>query len=871
MTSEEFLHLRSTFERLVAASEVERAATLGQLAETDPAMAGELERMLAAHRQDGSVLDRPLVPPISDPVREGSQIGPYRIERQLGMGGMGMVYLATRADGSFDRRVAIKILRRDRIDHLFLSRFQQERQILGQLNHPHIAAILDAGETLDGDPYFVMEYIGGMPITKYCEANRLSTDARLDLFLQTCDAVQHAHRNLTVHRDLKPGNVLVTEAGAVKLLDFGIAKLMSPPRELPADAPPTAVMLTPEYSSPEQIRGEPITTATDVFALGILLYELITGEHPFRRNSHLPHEFMRAICDDEPPAPSSVATSHRRQLRGDLDAIALTALRKQPAWRYPSVEQLADDVRRHRRGWPILAKGNRPWYRLRKFARRHWLPMAAAALVVLSLAAGVVAATYEARRANQARAIAEVERAHAQQSQQAALAEQKVAEARTVEAETERQKQHERYQDVRNLASSLLFDLYDGVRDLAGSSTARRLIVAKAQHQLEVLSADGGNDIGLLRDLAACYDRMGELRVDPRQPNKNDAAAALDAYRKAVELRREIVGLPQALPADRRDLALSLSKLGDGEFFAGNAKQAVETYETARVMARSTPGALGAIDERRCAVILATGNNAAAMEACEEGIAALGPLVSQSPDDVKTRRLLASTQGSYANALRLSQKPADAAQHARLALESLQHLEVLAPNNAEYRRLASSAETILALSLAAAGDQGASALALQRSVEAMRVAIEIDPTDLNSALRLSLSLLALSGRMSAKGDRDGAHSAATQAIGLLRQTAENPVAGPVEWNEYANALIKTDWPDLRQTARALELAQHAVASTGRKNPFFLDTLAWACFKNGKTAEAVQDEREAISLLPADAKSALRDELNVALKTFLGDL
>jgi serine/threonine protein kinase len=244
MTAEEFLHLRATFERLVAASEGERAATLGQLSETDPAMAGELERMLAAHRQDGSVLDRPLVTPISDPVQEGSLIGPYRIQKQLGIGGMGVVYLASRADGSFDRRVAVKILRRDRIDRHFLSRFQQERQILGQLNHPHIAAILDAGETPDGDPYIVMEYVDGVPITQYCEANHLSIDARLDLFLQTCDAVQHAHRNLTVHRDLKPGNVLVTEAAAVKLLDFCIAKLMLPPRELPDDAPPSKVMVT---------------------------------------------------------------------------------------------------------------------------------------------------------------------------------------------------------------------------------------------------------------------------------------------------------------------------------------------------------------------------------------------------------------------------------------------------------------------------------------------------------------------------------------------------------------------------------------------------------------------------------------------------
>jgi serine/threonine protein kinase len=360
MTSEEFQRLRKTFEQLLAAPQQERTAILRKLSGSDPALAGELERMLAAHSKPDSLLDQPAVsslqPASTQPAaRTGSRLGPYLLEKELGRGGMGVVYQATRVDGTFQRRVAIKILRRDRNGDLFLDRFQRERQILAQLNHPHIAAILDGGATAEDEPYFVMEYVDGVPITTYCESHALSVDRKLDLFLQICDAVQYAHRSLTIHRDLKPGNILVTQAGAVKLLDFGIAKLIDVESPLPDEAALTAAILTPQYTSPEQIRREPVTTSADVFALGILLYEITTGEHPFRRKGSLPHEVMRAICEDDPPAPSTVAPRDSKRLRGELDAIALTALRKQTAWRYPSVEQLAEDVGRYRRGWPVLA------------------------------------------------------------------------------------------------------------------------------------------------------------------------------------------------------------------------------------------------------------------------------------------------------------------------------------------------------------------------------------------------------------------------------------------------------------------------------------------------------------------------------------
>ena len=279
--------------------------------------------------------------------------------------------------------------------------------------------------------------------------------------------------------------------------------------------------------------------------------------------------------------------------------------------------------------------------------------------------------------------------------------------------------------------------------------------------------------------------------------------------------------------------------------------------------------ALGTVEERLCIVLLAAGNNAGAMESCRDGIATLSPLAQTLPDDVEVQRLIATTEASYANALRLSGKPQDAATQARLALESLQKLQSLAPSNAEYRRLSSSTETILAGCLAANGDIPASLDAFGRSIRSMEIAVEIDPSDLSSPLRLAGTLLAFSRRLAQGTEKARAHDAAQQALRLLEQTSQKPGAGAVEWNEYADALLKVDWPDLQRPDKALQLAGNAVASTKRGNPFFLDTLAWAYFRTGNAPKAVETERDALRLLPADAKGGLHDELAHGLESFLG--
>jgi len=364
-----------------------------------------------------------------DAIVNGFPIGPYRILREIGHGGMGTVYLAERADEQYTKKVALKLLRGWGVgDEHRVRRFREERQILAHLDHPDIARLLDGGVTHDGLPWFAMEYVEGVPIDRYCDEQRLSIEDRLELFCRVCAAAQYAHRNLIVHRDLKPANILVTAAGQVKLLDFGIAKLLGTDAA-DAAASLTATgerLMTPQYASPEQVRGDLITTASDVFALGVILYELLTGRQPYRLTTREPHEVARAILEQEPSQPSVVVLRPgvdrdlaparlARRLRGDLDTIVLTAIQKDPGRRYGSAEQLAADVERHLAGLPVTARPDSRLYRAQKFVRRHRIGVAmAAGVAALVLGFAVVTAVQAVRIRGQATRIA-IERDRAEQ------------------------------------------------------------------------------------------------------------------------------------------------------------------------------------------------------------------------------------------------------------------------------------------------------------------------------------------------------------------------------------------------------------------------------------------------------------------------
>lgn len=382
------------------------------------------------------------------PSLAGRTVGPYRLVRLIGCGGMGAVYLGERADEQFAQRVAVKVLRRDfgadGADDI-VRHFLSERQILASLNHPNIAHLYDGGmmepgpaQAGDDRPYFVMEYVEGSSIVTFCDEKQLSVKERLRLFLTICDAVQHAHRRLVVHRDLKPSNILATEEGEVKLLDFGIAKLLgSEAVDLPhAAAVQTHTglrLMTPAYASPEQVRGDPITTASDVYQLGLVLYELLAGQQPYRVEGRTPSDVERIVCKEEPLRPSAAivrrenaaarvsrarATSPsrlRRRLTGDLDTIVLKALRKEPERRYASAEALAEDLERHLEGCPVQARPDTLGYRAKKFVQRHWIGVAAAALVLVSLLGGLAGTVWQARRAAEQARRATAERDKAEQ------------------------------------------------------------------------------------------------------------------------------------------------------------------------------------------------------------------------------------------------------------------------------------------------------------------------------------------------------------------------------------------------------------------------------------------------------------------------
>jgi tetratricopeptide (TPR) repeat protein len=392
--AERFHRLRAIFDAVAEIPSGERQRALLEICGDEPDLLSEAESLLAAEAGASAFLagfSPAICAPVAPPSLLGRQLGPYRIESKLGEGGMSTVYAAVRTDLAYQQRVAIKIfgLSPDRAD--LLLRFQSERQILASLSHPSIARLLDGGATEEGLPYLVMELIEGVPVDQFCEQHELTTNQRIDLFLKVCEAVAYAHRNLVVHRDLKPANILVDVECIPKLLDFGIAKLLAgTPLPLGFEETRTGQrLMTPQYASPEQVTGGAITTATDVYALGVLLYVLLTGRLPYRVAAERLGDLERAITERPPEPPSQAAPRLRRALAGDLDNIVLTALRKEASQRYPSVDLLAEDLRRHRQGLPVAALPATLRYRLRKFVGRYPLAVgawSAAFLLILGLA-----------------------------------------------------------------------------------------------------------------------------------------------------------------------------------------------------------------------------------------------------------------------------------------------------------------------------------------------------------------------------------------------------------------------------------------------------------------------------------------------------
>jgi hypothetical protein len=491
MSATGWSRLEDLFHRAAALPPSDRAAFLDSECAGDAALRADVESLLGHDAPPGAgladAIQREAEVMAADQWLIGRRIGAYRVTGIIGEGGMGAVYRAVRDDDQYRKEVAVKLVRHGFETESLLQRFRAERQILASLDHPYIARLLDGGATADGLPYFVMELIEGVPITRYASEHGLSLEARLQLFQKVCEAVQYAHANLIVHRDLKPSNILITPSGVPKLLDFGIAKLLGPDMLEPkAEATATLRLLTPDYASPEHVRGAAASTSMDVYSLGAVLYELLTGRPPHQISDTTPSEIERIICATEPVLPSRSAgpgvVPHRR-LAGDLDNVVLMALRKEPERRYRSVEQFSEDLARHFSGRPVIARADTLGYRAGKFARRNRLAILAVAAIIIALAGGMAVATIQARRAER------------------------------------------RFRQVRKLANTVLFEIHDGIVHLAGSTAARRTIVRTALEYLSSLSADARNDPSLQAELAEAYLRVGDVQGWPLGASLGDPRA----------------------------------------------------------------------------------------------------------------------------------------------------------------------------------------------------------------------------------------------------------------------------------------------------------------------------------------------------------
>jgi serine/threonine protein kinase/tetratricopeptide (TPR) repeat protein len=554
MTPERWKQIRAVYEQAEQLSASDQSSYLSQACAGDAELRLEVESLLKAQSRAGSeFMGRPaadLMQPINNGAgiasRVGRRIGPYEIVDEIGHGGMGEVYRAVRIDGQFDQQVAIKLVRVGMGSAFVVERFLHERQILATLNHPNIARLLDGGTTDDRVPYFVMELIEGDRVDQYCQAQKLSVTERLRIFLQVCAAVEYAHQRLVIHRDIKPSNILVTQDGTPKLLDFGIAKLLDPS----IDAETTmARPMTLEYASPEQIRGEPITTATDVYSLGIVLYQLLTGRSPYRVTPRTPHLWSHAITDTDPQRPSSVVLSPfpveddepnsatyaqaissereptpvrlRRRLAGDIDSILLKALRKEPERRYGSVQQFAEDITRHLNGLPVTSTRGSWNYTARKFVTRHRTGVTAVAVVMLALVGGVVATERQARIARQ-------ERARAQK----------------------------RFDDVRQFSNSLIFEIHDALQDIPGTTSARDLLLDRAVQYLDRVAKDADGDSDLQRELAWGYQRLATVQGDSTVSNVGQVSAAEISAKKAMALFETVAGANPNNIVDQLNVAM---------------------------------------------------------------------------------------------------------------------------------------------------------------------------------------------------------------------------------------------------------------------------------------------------------------------------
>lgn len=748
-----------------------RESYLREACGSDAELRAEVDAFLGYEQQAGHVFDITNWRASATPQPEATppaRLGPYRVLRPLGEGGMGAVYLAERDDGEFKLTVAVKVVR-PTLDMAHLLRlFRQERQILARLEHPYIARLLDGGATPDGQLYYAMEYVDGQPLTVWARERGQTVNHRLELFAKVCEAVGYAHRALVIHRDLKPANILVTADGTPKLLDFGLARVFEPS----TTTQPTmtvAALLTPGYASPEQVRGEPLSTSTDVYSLGVVLYELLAGKSPYGQPTTSPLEALRAVCETDPRPPSE----HSRLPR-DLDAIVLKALRKEPAGRYASVDDLRRDIIAYLNGRPVEAARGSRLYRARKFARRHRWGVGATAVAFLGVALAVGAVLWQARQ-------------------------------------TER-----RFNQVRQLAHAVVFELHDAIQGLPGSTPARKLLIGRALQYLNDLSATGGNDRDLQLELAAAYIKIGDVQGHRRDAHLGDHAGALASFKRA----RQIL---IAMPTD------------DGE--------------AVRLLLQA--------DAAICDLHEVLGDNGAWLAARPELIRVAQRAVELNPQSKLDHARLYATIGYGLVAYRLWAESIQVWQRAAGVLDGLDS------NDEETLQLEYRIESNLARLYHELGDLPESVrhFHLLRRVQERRLSLR--PQDANLRMMLSFVSVDLGWVLHMQGDERGAIAAYEDA---MAEQAEQARQDPNDYrarSELAKLMLTAApaYEAVGRTGRSLELLHDAVGRLERElrtqpaNEDLMLHIGWAQLLRGdallrahRTEEALMAYRASIASL-----------------------
>jgi len=737
----------------------------------DAELRRELQSLLASHQSAAGFMETPAIAgpgaatAVVDRVVPSIQaamihrrLGSYRLVAELGRGGMGVVYLGERDDRAFDRQVAIKMVHGGVLHPSLVDRFEAERRILARFEHPNIARLLDAGTDESGTPFAVMEYVEGTAIDAYVRGHRLSIAQRLELFCAVCEAVQYSHERLVVHRDIKPGNVLVNTVGVPKLLDFGIAKLLDASGAGTERTRTDLRALTPESASPEQVCGDPITVASDVYSLGVLLFRLLTDTSPYGGKARTDAEMARVICEEEPPPPSDAVAdgnrdlspreraARRRELKGDLDLITIKALRKEPKRRYASVERFAGDIRRHLDGKPVEAAPDSRRYRAGKFLRRHRAGVSVAAAIGVTMAAGLVATLFQAR-------VARVERERAER----------------------------RFNDVRTLAHSMIFEVHDAIEPLPGSTAARELLIRAALGYLDRLASEPGADAALRRELASAYARIAEVQGLGGLANLGQQKAALESYRKALGILERLAATAPSDRAAQQDLAKVERNIGNLLADTGDSRSALEHLRTAvsineRLLAGQPGNASLAGDLGRSYVALSDGlveleDWQPALSLLQKALPLFQRAAEAAPKQVRAQRAVALTYKriggiqvqlrDYTHGLEANQS-ALAIDERRLASD---------PGSPEARMDVSLDLSDIALVLLRLGNARAALPQFERVRAIREDLVRADPNDTRPREMLASALGQLALARWQVGDREQALVAHSAALGHLESLA----------------------------------------------------------------------------------------------------